>query len=294
MGLRTNPTQRHRRLGVELRKLREAAGLSATEAGMYAGLGRAHMSHIETGRAGIAEEKLRALLQAYGVASELLVGELVDLASREDGWWTRHKDVVDSRACDLAALEAVAQVHRSFQWVYVPGLLQTSAYMLALFKSGEPAASPERIARYVDFRQLRQHVLTGGSQPRFRAVIHEAAFHMHFVPRDVMREQLAHLLKLSQLPHVSIQLLPFRAPSYPATSTAPFVIFDRAVPELRTVYVEHPVTSSFLDEAGQMIQFTTGFEQLSDAALAPLDLDDDGPQSSLRLVQHLRYVLEEA
>jgi hypothetical protein len=66
------------------------------------------------------------------------------------------------------------------------------------------------------------------------------------------------------------------------------------VPELRTVYVEHPVTSSFLDEAGQMIQFTTGFEQLSDAALAPLDLDDDGPQSSLRLVQHLRYVLEEA
>jgi transcriptional regulator with XRE-family HTH domain len=140
MGLRTNPTQRHRRLGVELRKLREAAGLSATEAGMYAGLGRAHMSHIETGRAGIAEEKLRALLQAYGVASELLVGELVDLASREDGWWTRHKDVVDSRACDLAALEAVAQVHRSFQWVYVPGLLQTSAYMLALFKSGEPAA----------------------------------------------------------------------------------------------------------------------------------------------------------
>lgn len=213
---------------------------------------------------------------------------------RQNRWWMRYREAVDDRACDLAELEAAAKAHRSFQWVYIPGLLQTPAYMRALFESGEPAAPEARIGRYVEFRMHRQQVLTGSSPPRFHAVIHEAAFHMHFVPRRAMREQLGHLTELSRLPHVNIQLLPFRAPFYPATSTAPFVIFDAVSPELRTAYVEHPVTSSFLDDASQIAQFVTSFEQLSKVALSPLAPDGDDPNSSLRLIQHLRYVLEEA
>jgi transcriptional regulator with XRE-family HTH domain len=295
MGLRTNPTHRQRRLGEELRKLREAAGLSATEGGAYANLGRAHMSHIETGRTGIPEEKLRALADGYGVACESFLDELVKMArSKGRGWWTQYTDAVDDRACDLAELEATSRAHRSFQWVYIPGLLQTAAYMQALFRSGEPGTPAARIVRYIEFRQRRQRVLTSDSPPQFHAVIHEAAFHMHFVPRDVMLEQLTHLVELSRLPNVKIQLLPFRAPSYPATSTAPFVVFDAVSPELRTVYVEHPISSSLLSDPAQIAQFATGFEQLSNVSLSPLDPADDRAQSSLRLVQHLRYVLEEA
>ncbi|MFD5316973.1 helix-turn-helix domain-containing protein [Streptomyces sp. NPDC127098] len=295
MGLRTHPTQRQRRLAEELRRLRESTGMSATEAGSHADLGRAHMSHIETGRTGISEDKLRRLLNAYGVASKPLVNELVEMAQPTGpGWWSRYTDAVDSRACDLAELESTARAHRSFQWVYVPGLLQTPAYMRALFESGEPDTSTARRERYAEFRQRRQRVLHGPRPPRFHAVVHEAAFHMHFVPRDVMLGQLDHLLEMGRLPHVEIQLLPFRAPSYPATSTAPFVIFDASCPELRTVYVEHPVSASFLSERAHIAQFTTGFEQLSNVALSPLDPTNDGPRSSLRLLQHLRYLLEEA
>jgi transcriptional regulator with XRE-family HTH domain len=282
-------------LGIELRKLREAAGLSAFEGGAYAGLGRAHMSHIETGRTGIQEEKLRALLRGYGGVSESLVDELIEMAhSKGRGWWTQFNDAVNASACDLAELEAAAVAHRSFQWVYIPGLLQTPAYTRALFESGEPGTPAARIQRGVEFRSRRQRIIQDESPPQIHAVIHEAAFHMHFVPREVMREQLEHLVALSRLPHIKIQLLPFRAPSYPATSTSPFVIFDARSPELRTLYVEHPVTSSFVDDPAQIAQFTTGFEQLSRVALSPLNTSDDDSHSSMRLFQHLRYVLEEA
>jgi transcriptional regulator with XRE-family HTH domain len=281
-------------LGTELRKLREAAGLSAIEGGAYAGLGRAYMSHIETGRAGIPEEKLRALVEGYGVAADALVEELVAMAnSKGKGWWGQYADVVDASACDLAELEATSKVYRSFQWVYIPGLLQTPAYTRALFESGEPGTPMARIQRAVEFRSRRQQVLHREPPLSVHAVIHEAAFHMHFVPREVMREQLEHLVELSHLPHVKIQLLPFRAPSYPATSTSPFVIFDARSPELQTLYVEHPVTSSFVDDPAQIAQFTTGFEQLSRVALSPLDASEDDSHSSMRLFQHLRYVLEE-
>ncbi len=293
MGLRTNPTQRQRRVGTELRKLREAAGFSATDAGAHVGLGRAYMSHIETGRAGIAEDKLRTLAKAYGVAGDPLVDELVRMAlSKGRGWWTQYADSVDGRARDLAELEATTRAHRSFQWVYVPGLLQTPAYTRALIESGAPVVQQSRTERAIEFRGNRQRILRDEAPPLFHAVVHEAAFHMHFVPPSVMRDQLEHLVTLSCLPHVEIQLLPFRAPTYPATSTSPFVVFEASVPELRTLYVEHPVTSSFLDDPAEIAQFVTGFEQLSAAALSPLSPNEDNVNSSLRLVQHLRYVLE--
>ncbi|MGP4114470.1 helix-turn-helix domain-containing protein [Streptomyces sp. 4N509B] len=294
MGLRARPTQRQRRLGAELRKLRESAGLSASEAGTRIGLGRAYMSHIETGRAGISEERLRILVESYGVTRADLIDNLVELALlRGSGWWTQYADTADDSARDLAELEAAAVSYRSFQWVYVPGLLQTSAYTRALFESGEPGVPAARIERSIEFRGRRQQVLHRDPPPRFHALIHEATFHMHFVPREVMLGQLEYLVELSGLPHVTIQLLPFRAPSYPATSTSPFVIFDERSPELRTLYFEHPVTSSFIGDPSQIAQFSAAFDRLSKVALSPLKPGEDDSRSSMRLLQHLRYVLEE-
>lgn len=266
--------------------------MSATEAGTHANLGRAHMSHIETGRTGIPEDKLRTLLHHYGCASETLTTELAGMASSNGrGWWSGYSSPIDERARDLAEAEGAATTHRSLQWLYVQGLLQTHSYMQALFENGDPDTSASEVERFIDFRLRRQQVLHGEAPLKLHAVIHEAAFHMHFVPREVMRDQLRHLVTVAQLPNVSIQLLPFKAPTYPATSTFPFVILDSAVPELRTVYVEHPVTSAFLSDSHHMGQFATDFERLSSASLEPLgDTEDDG-QGSLSLVQHLLYIL---
>ncbi|BBJ44295.1 transcriptional regulator [Streptomyces antimycoticus] len=294
MGLRANSTQRQRRLGEELRKLREASGLSATEAGAHAGLGRAHMSHIETGRTAIPEEKLRALAAAYGCTSHPLVDGLCELSRATGrGWWSSYKVSHNARALDLAELEASAVAHRSFQWMYVPGLLQTADYMRCLFESGQPD-SPKVIDAGVEFRQRRQHVLADGSQ-LFHAVIHEAALLMKFVPGDVMRRQIEHLVTMAELPHVCIQLLPFKSDVNSTTPGAPFSILDSRVPELSTVYVEHPVSSVFLGDHEHLTQYNSAFEHLSAVALPPMALQGERKcyteRDSLQLIQHLLYTL---
>jgi transcriptional regulator with XRE-family HTH domain len=294
MGLRANPTQRQRRLGQELSRLRQATGVSAAAAGAHAGLGRTHMGHIETGRTGISEDRLRALLRAYGVTSPSLISALVELAKPgERGWWLEYADDVGASGCDLAELEATAQAHRSFQWLYIPGLLQAPSYIRALLESGEREAASARIERYIEFRKRRKQILTVDSPPRFHAVIHEAVFHMNFVPRRVMSEQLNHLVEMSKLPHVKIQLLPFQASASWSVATGPFVLYDSPSTELRTVLAESPLHREFLSDPARISRFETVFEELSKVSLSPLDPADDSPHSSLRLIQHLRYVLEE-
>lgn len=297
MGLRTNPTQRQRRLGYELRRLRDACGLSAAQAGAFAGLGSPHLGHIEAGRTAIPEAKLRALASAYGCQSKPLVDALVEMgASTGRGWWRDYRKYsLDQRALDLAELEASTPVHRSFQWMYVPGLLQTPEYMRALFEGGEPDASPESRDAYAEFRLRRQQILTEPSPPTLHAVLHEAALHMRFVTEKVMRQQIEHLVELSRLPHVHIQILPFKADVYPAPFSTPFVIYETEVPELSTVYVEHPVASPFISDRDHLAQFSTCFERLSSVALPSIAT---GPQpefqarkDSLGLIQHLLYSL---
>lgn len=275
--------------------MREASGLSATDAGAHVGLGRAHMSHIETGRTAIPEEKLRALAGVYGCTSHPLVDGLCEMSRATGrGWWSAYKETHDARAFDLAELEAGAAAHRSFQWMYVPGLLQTPDYMRCLFEGSQPN-SPEVVDSAVEFRQRRQRVLVDGSQ-HFHAVIHEAALLMQFVSADVMRGQIEHLVKMAELPQVRIQLLPFQAAvNAAATPGAPFGILDGRVPELSTVYVEHPVSSVFLGDREHLAQYNAAFEHLSAVALSPIALragrECYTKRDSLQLIQHLLYVL---
>ncbi|MFF4226034.1 helix-turn-helix domain-containing protein [Streptomyces abikoensis] len=295
MGLRTNPTQRQRRLGVELRRLRTSSGLSVGRAAAFADLGPAHLGHIEAARTAIPEVKLRALTEAYGCRSEPLVDALVAMSrSTGKGWWTDYKNVQGPHALDLAELEATAIGCRSFQWLYMPGLLQSAEYMQALFESAEPHTEPALIEKYVQFRLRRQRALKDGSL-RFHAVIHEAALRMQFVPEDTMRRQILHLVGMARLPHVQVQILPFTASINPPTSSTPFVLFEGPVPELNTAYVEQPVASPFISDPEHLNQFSHFFQSLSTSALPPID-DQVEPEfharkDSLGLIQHLMYTM---
>jgi transcriptional regulator with XRE-family HTH domain len=292
MGLRTNPSQRQKRLGHELRKLREAAGLTTSEAGRHVGLGQAHLSHIEAGRTACPEPRLRALAELYSCRNDPLVETLTSMTNSDGkGWWTRYRDIVDERGRDLAELESTATAFRASQWLYVPGLLQTPDYMRELFVNGEPGRPPETIESQMEFRLRRQQVLTAERAPSYRVVIHEAVFHMHFVSRETMRGQLKHLVEQARLPNITVQLLPFKAESHPVTPGAPFTIHDSPAAELSTVYVEQPITPLFLGDQPHVEQFTTAFRRLTMVALDPLDPAEPLEENSLGLVQHLRYVL---
>jgi transcriptional regulator with XRE-family HTH domain len=292
MGLRTNPTQRQRRLGQELRKLREAASVGAAEACAHAGLNKPHLSHIEAGRTACPEPRLRALLEAYRCTDEVLIEGLVAMTrATGKGWWSKYSEILDDRARDLAELESTTVAFRSFGWLHVPGLLQTPAYMRELFEGRAPDAPRSLTERYIDFRLRRQQVLTEGAMPTYHAVVHEAAFHMHFVRRQTMRDQLLYLVEVAQFPNVTVQILPFRADSYPATAGAPFVIHDANAPQLSTVYVEQPITPLFLGDRLHVDQFLSDFERMTSVSLAPLHPEENDERSSFGLVQHLRYVV---
>jgi hypothetical protein len=213
------------------------------------------------------------------------------------GWWSEYKHPPhNDDARDLAELESTCVRYRAFQWVQVPGMLQTGEYMRALFRSGSPDASEETHEKFVEFRLRRQRLLTGARPPEFHAVIHEAALRMTFVGRGVMERQIEHLVELAEHPHVRIQILPFRANMYQLGFSSPFVYYDAAVPELSTVHVDHhPTQSPFVTGQINLMQFSQAFSKLSEVALPPIAFDSASSMSvrrdSLGLIQRLMYDL---
>lgn len=295
MGLRSHPTQRQLRFGSELRKLRDAAGFTAAEAGKHADISGTHLGHMESGRTAVPRSRLELLLKAYGALDSPLGRSLLSMCeSTGRGWWSDYRRDVASSARDLAELEADSTSQSVFEIVYLPGLLQTAEYAEALLASANPDQEAEVTDRFLQFRLRRQSVLADGPPPTYHAVIHEAAFHMDFVPADVMRRQLAHLMETARLPHVTVQLLPFKSGGFPAVGT-PFTLFGSRPPELSTVYLEHDAGSVFLGDQMQIDRYQQIFTALSGVALAPLAFESEREfatrRDSFSLVQHLAYTL---
>ncbi|TKA10123.1 helix-turn-helix domain-containing protein [Actinacidiphila oryziradicis] len=293
MALRTTITERQRRLGVELRKLRERAGLSAVEAGEFIGMGRAHLSHVEGGRTAIPSDSLRTLCQACGCTCEPYIEALIRMSENTGkGWWSAYRRRENQSALDLAELEAAAATIRSHETLFIPGLFQTEDYIRAILASVEPVRST--VDDVTAFRLERQSVLTGEAAPTVHAVIHESALHMHFGGADVMRSQLVRLIELARLPNVTIQVIPFRADAYAAFS-GPFLHLAPALPELGTVLLDHPAKALLLRDPDDLAKYQAMFDRLERCALPPIDPtatpESHAARDSLGLIQHILYAL---
>src|SRR5690242_12020442 len=137
MALRREPTARQVRLGVELRRLREAAGLTAREAAALLGTGRVQISHIESGLAGLSEERLRRLASHYACADDQFINALVAMATdRTRGWWEEYRGLLPTSFLDLAELDHHATFLHEVAILYVPGLLQTRSEERRVGKEG--------------------------------------------------------------------------------------------------------------------------------------------------------------
>ncbi|MFI0978243.1 helix-turn-helix domain-containing protein [Streptomyces sp. NPDC021093] len=293
MGLRTTISERQRRLGLELKRLRESAGLSAADAAARIGMGRAQLSQIETAKTTILTDRLLALCETYGCTNKPYVETLVTLSeSTGKSWWSAYKNRIGPGALDLAELESTATALRCHESLFVPGLLQTEEYTRAILGSAKPAYGS--IDDAVGFRMDRQRILTSDTAPTVHAVIHEAALHMRFGGSRVMRAQLLHLIELAQLPHVSVQVFPFEAGVY-AAYTGNFLHSTPAVEELGTVLLEHPIASLHLSEPHHLAEYESLFDALTEHALAPVDAQaapaSHEAKDSLALIQHLLYTL---
>ncbi|MCZ4120748.1 helix-turn-helix domain-containing protein [Streptomyces sp. H39-S7] len=291
--LRTTITERQRRLGAELRELRERSGLSLAEAGAAVGMGGPHLSHVEAGRTAVATERLVALCRTYGCSNAPYIEALTSMAeSKGKGWWSQYRKTASQLMLDLAELEARATGIRTHETLLVPGLLQTESYMRALFRSALPTASSGEIDTLVRFRRARQEILDAESAVTLHAVIHEAALRIAVGGSDVMRGQLTHLIHMSGRPNVTIQVLPFEAGAR-AWFGNPFLILSAGVCGLETVLVEHPAEPLRLGDDESIARYEAAFAGLSQSAL-PEVITDAGPdhhekRDSWGLIQHILY-----
>ncbi|AEW96508.1 MULTISPECIES: helix-turn-helix domain-containing protein [Streptomycetaceae] len=291
MAPRSRPSERQRRLGAELRKLRTRAGLSGDQAGALLDADRARISNIEAGRIDVSRNRLYKLLRAYGCPPGPLFDGIMEMAQeRGRGWWDGYTDVVSRHACDLAELESRSTTIRMHEPLFIPGLLQTADYARAVI--GESEADARRIERFVEFRLARQRVL--GAGVTYRAVIHEAALHVQIGGAATMRKQLLRLMEVARLPNVTVQIFPFEAGAY-SPYTCSFGIYGSGVPELDTLYLEHPLRYWFLGDGDDVDAYAKMFERLSQLALDPVD-PHAAPESheardSLSLIQHVMYSL---
>lgn len=293
MGLRTIISERQRRLGFELKQLREQAGLTTTEAADRIGMTRGQLGHIEAGRTSVLTERLLDLCQVYGCSEEPYIEALVAMSEASGkGWWTAYKKPMEQGPLNMAELEAGAVALRMHQSLLIPGLLQTADYTRAIFAS--PGLGFERVEDALQFRMERQQVLTREDPPAVHAVIHESALHMRFGGIEVLRGQLLHLIELARLPNVTVQIYPFTSPAHPALS-GNFVHVVPAVPELGTIVLEHRDTFQYLGERDSLNQYGTVFNSLTEYALAPIDVslapEAHSVKDSLGLIQHLLYTL---
>ncbi|MFF4568750.1 helix-turn-helix domain-containing protein [Streptomyces sp. NPDC001410] len=270
-----SPTLRQRRLGAELRKLRERAGLTATAAAELLGVNQARVSMIETGRTPISANWLRSMAHAYDCSDEELVDALASMTGRRTrGWWEEYRDHVPVALVDLAELEHHASALRVALLIHIPALLQTTDHARALFRSVVPPMRQYQIEYRLTHRIKRQNILDRVDPPPYTAIIHEAALRMGFGGPAVARGQLKHLLDMSELPHVNVRVIPFGTDHFPTTGQS-FDYLEGPVPQLDTVQLDsHHGACEFLDAEAQLSKYRAVLDRMESCALAPAKTRD--------------------
>lgn len=253
---RDNPTARQVRLGAELRKLRELAGKTAREAAGLLSTDQAKISHIEAGRIGISEERIRRLAVFYACDDRHLIEALCTIAreSRGQGWWDDYRGMLSPGFLDIAELEHHATYLRGVQAMNVPGVLQTEDYMRAIHRSYTPTLPAEEVDVRVEFRMKRRDIFERDVPPPFQAIVHEAALRMRFGGRKVTKGQLEYLLEASERPAVTVRVIPFTCEEF-IEATYPLLYAGGVVPQLDTVQMDGPVGGSFITAAAQLKRF---------------------------------------
>ncbi|HEX6872453.1 MAG TPA: helix-turn-helix transcriptional regulator [Micromonosporaceae bacterium] len=256
-----------RRLGAELRRYRDAAGLTIDRVAHQLRCSASKISRIETGQTGASPRDVRDMLMLYQVSETELV-DLIEVArdTRQRGWWRPYGSVLTG---SYVGFEAAAQLIRTFEAQLVPSLLQTEEYAYQVIGARQPNLSPAEIKDRVRVKMARQTLLTQQEPVTFWCVLDEAVLARSIGGPPVMRRQLEHLCAVAELPNVTVQVLPFEHGAHIAMEGA-FVLLSfphRADPD--TVYLPTSTGGVFQEKADKVAEFTLVFETLQRAALAP-------------------------
>jgi transcriptional regulator with XRE-family HTH domain len=265
-----NPTVRRRRLGSELRKLREDTGMTAEAVAAKLLVSQSKISRLENGRRSISPRDVRDLCEAYGVTDQAHIEGLMAMAreSRQRGWWHAFGDLPYSV---YIGLEQEASSIRNYESLLIPGLLQTPEYAEACVWGIEPDKDREAVQRRVDVRMKRQERILGEDPVEFWAVIDEAALHRMVGDRGIMRQQLEQLQSYCELQHVNLQVLAFEAGAHPGMSGAFSILEFPESADTAVVYLEGVTSDLYLEKESDVRRYTGLYEHLRATALSVAD-----------------------
>lgn len=258
-------------LGNQLRRLREAAGVTPDQAGYDIRSSRSKISRMEHGRVGFKDRDVADLLTLYGITDEEVRAGVLALARQANapGWWTKYGDILPDWFETYLGLEEAASLVRTFEIQFVHGLFQTEAYARAVTMLGHKSAPAEEIDRRVSLRVKRQDLLTRPDPPPVWSVMDEAALRRPVGGREVMRAQLTHLIEEAKLPNVTIQVVPFRRGGHAAAGGS-FTILRFGEADLPdVVYAEQLTSALYLEGREDVDHYMEVMNRLSAEALTP-------------------------
>ncbi|MFJ5129415.1 helix-turn-helix domain-containing protein [Streptomyces sp. NPDC088555] len=264
------PSVRRRRLGAELKRMREAAGVKMEEAAERIGGDKPKISRQENGRQGVSKLEIEALLALYGVDDERLRTALTTLAreGRRKGWWAQYNDILTAGFQERLSIESDAARIHTFQPLLVPGLLQTVDYATELIRSVNRDATEDEVQSDVEVRRNRQEILARSSPPQYVCLLDEAVLRREVAGPAVMAEQLKKLVEVNNPPRLTIQVVPF-GQGWHAGLDGAFNIYSYPDPmDLDVVNLEYLDGALYLEEDAPVDRYQPASEELRASALA--------------------------
>ncbi|WP_326811448.1 helix-turn-helix transcriptional regulator [Streptomyces scopuliridis] len=263
------PSARQRRLGTELRRLREQMDLSVTKAAALLGSSQPQVSSVELGRFAVSADRVRAMAHSYTCTDEALIEALAGMTGgRTRGWWEEYRDILPPDTLELAELEHHATAMRTASVIHLPGLLQTRAHAYAVISDDVPTLAPPEVEHRVSYRIKRQAVLYRENPTPLTAIIHEAALRMGFGGADAARAQLENLLDMSERQHITIRVIPFGAGTFPSSGQSIYLMAG-TVPALDTVQLDSDHGAAFLDAQPQLVKYRMVLDRMEACSLEP-------------------------
>ncbi len=261
-----------RRLVIELKQFREAAGLTGEQVADQMGWSVAKVYRIEGDKVRVLARDVARLLKLYGITGGQAdaVLELARMARVKD-WWQQYSGAIPEWFQFYVGLEAAASAMQEYNAELVTGLLQTEAYARAVMTAAMRADRDEEMERQIAVRLERQKRLTAPDAPALWAVMNEAVLHRQVGGPQVMAGQLAHIGQLAARPGVTVQVLPFTAGAHPAMLGS-FTLMQFPDPADRNVvYLEAETGALYLEKPEDVRRYSLMIDYLRAQALGPAE-----------------------
>ncbi|MBA8826917.1 transcriptional regulator with XRE-family HTH domain [Saccharopolyspora lacisalsi] len=268
-----SPTVLKRWIAFELRKLREANGLTRQQAAARLGKAPSQIGHIETMRNLPSAADLEVLLTWYGHPGRVeFFRELLKQAKKGRDWWSDFLDTAPEWFSLFLGLESSAVQIDSYDANVIPGILQTPDYAEAIVRGGEPTLDDASVKRRVELRLARQEILDRRQEsPQVWSVLDEAALRRCVGTGQTMRTQLKRLLELAARPGVDIQVLPKESGPHPGMDGT-FTILSfpaELVADPGVVYLQTLIAGVYYEEPSEIMKYRDSLARLRVQALSP-------------------------